>query len=95
MVEFTRPLQDQTSTKIPDTVTFDCELSTPELPVEWFYAGRPIKRSAKYSIAADGCTHKLTVKDVDGRDAGEYSIEYKTKSSTAKLIVECELHLKC
>ena len=86
--DFIRPLTDQKVTSIPDTVTFDCELSASGLPVEWYRGDRPIRRSDKYEMIAEGAVHKLVIKDVDDRDVGQYSIQVKNKASEANLIVE-------
>ena len=89
-IEFTKTLQDQVSTKIPDTITFECELSSSDVPVDWLHNGRSIKRGVKYSLKVDGRKHKLIIKDVDSRDAGSYSVECKGKACSAELRVECE-----
>ena len=47
-----------------------------------------LQRSDKYDIQMDGTEHRLIIKDVDGRDAGEYSAQYKNLETTANLIVE-------
>ncbi len=36
----------------------------------------------------DGTEHRLIIKNVDGRDAGEYSAQYKNIETTANLYVE-------
>lgn len=56
--------------------------------VEWLKNDRPIKKGDKYDIIVSGKVHKLVVKDVDGKDEGDYSIVFKNKTSNAKLIVE-------
>ena len=58
--------------------------------MDWLRAGRTVKRSDKFKITSDGRTHKLIVKDVDSRDMAEYTAQYKTKTTSAKLNVECE-----
>lgn len=83
-----RTLQDQHTKKIPDTVTFECELSAPQLAVDWYKNGRLVKRSDKYDIACKGCVHTLTINDADGRDAGEYSVHFQKIHSEAKLTIE-------
>ena len=85
---FVRTLQDQHTKKIPDTVTFECELSAPQLAVDWYKNGRLVKRSDKYDIACKGCVHTLTINDADGRDAGEYSVHFQKIHSEAKLTIE-------
>jgi len=85
-----RELENKKTNKIPDTVTFECELSLEGAAVEWYKGDRALKNGEKYEIVARGAVHKLTINDVDGRDAGEYSAVFKNKSTTASLAVECK-----
>lgn len=82
-----RPLSDQSTTNIPDTITFECELSAAGLDVEWYKADRQIRKSEKYSISISGAVHKLVINDTDDRDVGEYSVECKKVKSTATLTI--------
>ncbi len=86
-----RPLSDQKVTKIPDTVTFECEFSPVGLQIDWYKADRQIRGlSEKYEISSEAGVHRLKIKDVDGRDIGAYSARYRNKETTAKLEVEGE-----
>ena len=85
---FTRPLEDRHTTKIPDVVTFECELSAADLEVEWCRNERPLKRGEKYEMSGRGTVHKLVISEVDDRDAGEYSVHFRKLVSQAKLTVE-------
>ena len=92
-----RELEDKKTNKLLDSVTFECELSLDDAAVEWYKGDRAVKNSDKHSIVARGAVHRLTVNDVDGKDAAEYSAVFKNKSTKANLTVEgcqhCRLHL--
>ena len=87
-VDFLKPLENQKTSQIPDTITFECELSVPGVSVEWMKGDRAIKKSNKYDITSDGTVHRLIIKDVDGKDVGDYSVSYKNKKSNATLSIE-------
>lgn len=86
-VDFTEQLKDVKLTKIPEEVTFNCELST-TTPVEWYHGDKQISRSDKYDISSRGLRHQLVIHDVDGRDAGDYIAVCKGKKTSASLTVE-------
>lgn len=75
-------------TKIPDTITFECEISDAGATVEWLKGDRPLKKSDKYEPTAEGAIRRLVIKDVDGKDAGDYSVVFKNKTSKGTLTVE-------
>ena len=81
-------MENKKTTKIPDTVTFECELSLDDATVDWYKGDRVIKNSDKYEIVARGPVHRLTINDVDSKDAGEYSAVFRNKSTKANLTVE-------
>ena len=89
-MEFVRALQDQKTTKIPSTVEFECEVNRSDFEVTWTKGSKVIRVTdeEKYSIEKEGATHRLVVKNVDGRDVGEYSATCRNKSTEAKLMVE-------
>ena len=82
------PLQDQTITSIPETVTFECVVSKKKVPVEWYKGDRQIRSGDKYDLISDETTHKLVIKDADDKDEGDYKIIVKNTPSTAKLHVK-------
>jgi obscurin-RhoGEF protein len=83
-----RGLETIKTAKIPDTVTFELELSSEGIDVEWFKNDRPIRKDDKYSMVVEGAVHKLIIKDIDGPDAGTYSANFKNRSTQADLIIE-------
>lgn len=88
VVEFVRKLSDVEVKEIPSTVTFECELSKPDMVAKWFRDGKPLGESDKYQMVVDGTVHKLVITDVDGEDEGDYSIVARGKKSEGELIVE-------
>lgn len=87
-MEFLTPLKNVTLTKLPADATFECEVSRIYPDVQWLRNDEPLRRSAKYEIASDGTHHRLTIRDVDGIDEGEYTLVVKNNRSTAKLAIE-------
>lgn len=94
-ISFVRQLENRKTNKIPDTITFECELSVDGATVEWTKADRPIKKGDKYEITARGTVHRLTINDVDGKDSGDYAATYKNRSTKATLAVEGEFSAYC
>lgn len=87
-ISFVRQLENRKTNKIPDTIVFECELSVDGATVEWTKGDRPIKKSDKYDIITKGNIHQLVIKDVDGKDTGDYAASYKGRATKATLSVE-------
>ena len=85
-----RPLEDQTVEKIPDSATFECEISKPGLKADWQRDGKPIKSGEKYTTSVDGGVYRLTLKDAVAEDEAEYTVVFKGAQSSAKLFVKGE-----
>ena len=62
------------------------------MQVQWYKEEQPIRKGHKYDIMSQGKIHRLDVKDVDGKDEGEYSIIAKNNRSRARLRVEGIIH---
>lgn len=69
-------------------MTLECELSLEDAAVEWYRGDRLIKNTDKHNISVEGAVHKLTINDVDAKDAGQYSAVFKNKATRATLSVE-------
>ena len=89
-VEFVRKLEDIDVVEIPGTALFECEVSRLNTVAEWFCNNKPITASDKYELESKGVIHRLTIKDVDGKDEGDYKVVVKGKTSEAGLFVEGE-----
>ena len=86
-LQFLRPLEDQEVKEVPGTATFECEISKPGLPAQWFRAGKPIKAGDKYTMTEKNGVHTLVVKKVTPDDEAEYSVKIREVSTAAKLTV--------
>lgn len=94
-VEFVRKLEDIDVVEIPGTALFECEVSRLNTVAEWFCNNKPITASDKYELESKGVIHRLTIKDVDGKDEGDYKVVVKGKTSEAGLFVEGEQLIFC
>ncbi|KAK2140179.1 hypothetical protein NP493_5930g00000 [Ridgeia piscesae] len=87
-IEFVRPLKDVRVTKLPTSVTFECEVSKPRLSPQWFKDEQPIRSSRKYDITSEGCVHTLVLKNVETMDEADYTVRVKSIKSTANLCIQ-------
>ena len=84
-----RPIEDQKITSLPNTATFECEISKENFPVEWQKNGKPIAAMPKkYEIIVDGKIHRLVILNVDEEDDAEYTVVVKKESCKANCYVE-------
>ena len=92
-IVFIKDLQDIKLTSIPKEVTFECELSKPNVPVAWYSGEKLLKRSEKYDIKATGSSHRLVIHNAIGEDVGQYTaVAAKDIKSSANLSVEGKNH---
>lgn len=75
------------SAKIGEDATFSCELSQSGLDVKWSKDGKSIRKSQKYEISQEKTLVKLTIRNVNEKDSGEYSCEI-TGGPTSKAKLE-------
>ena len=69
-------------------MTFECEVSKPDLTAHWLKDGFDLKPGPKYDMGVRGANYRLTVKDVDSRDIGDYAIVVKGENGLSS-------NLKC
>ena len=86
-VKIVKPLKDIRCME-KETVTFECELNKPDVPVEWLFKGKPIKPSDGFEVACDGTKHTLTIPKTMLDQVGEFTIKAEKAKSAAKLIVD-------
>lgn len=80
-VVFVKKLADITCDQVPGKVCFSCELNKPFVKAKWYRNGKEISDDdPKYDFGREGCKHFLNIKDVNGKDEGEYSIVLQEKS---------------
>ena len=86
-VVFIRELSDVTVKKLGDKAILECEISKEGLTLDWFKAGKKLRKSDKYEIEVDGKVHRLILNDAELDDAAEYSAAYQMLTTMAKLTV--------
>ncbi|XP_041899175.1 obscurin isoform X8 [Corvus kubaryi] len=70
------------------TAHLSCEVSKPDVPVEWKKGTSVIRSSHKCSIQHEGKVHTLVIRDLNRADAGEYSCHMAAGKTTARLEVK-------
>ena len=88
LVEFIRRLPDITLVTKEKEVTFTVQLSQPDIDVEWFRNGEPIKPSDKYTIIDENFVKKLVLKNAQETDAHQYTCVASNVKTSTKLKVE-------
>ena len=75
-----------------EPVTFTCEMSKSNQPVQWLKDGKPIRHGVKYKISSEGPMYSLTIPKPAVQDSAEYTVKTGDVSSTGKLAVNGEHH---
>ncbi|KAM3929260.1 obscurin, partial [Leptodactylus fuscus] len=86
-LSFTKPLQAVEAEETKE-VALSCELSKPNVTVEWRKGAAIIKSGGKYEISTKGSAHTLHIKDVALEDGAEYSCSAGSEKTSAKLHVK-------
>ena len=86
-----KALKDQAVVE-KEPVTFTCEMSKSNQPVQWLRDGKPIRHGVKYKISSDGPVYSLTIPKPSVEDSAEYTVKTGDVSSTGKLTVTGEHH---
>ncbi|XP_061776442.1 obscurin isoform X15 [Nerophis ophidion] len=86
-VTFTTNLEDQTANE-GQSVILQCELSKPDVPVEWRKGELGLCPCSKYEITQTAHRVALVIHDVDKNDAGCYSCDAGFHQSTAHVAVK-------
>lgn len=79
-----------------ETVELALEVTKPGLRAKWIRNGRTINPNEerfanRYNITSEGCVHKLVIKNVQLKDAGEFVVQVEEISDKCNLTVkECE-----
>ena len=90
-VTVNKALKDQAVVE-KEPVTFTCEMSKSNQPVQWLRDGKPIRQGVKYKISSDGLVYSLTIPKPSVEDSAEYTVKTGDVSSTGKLTVTGEHH---
>lgn len=65
-----------------------CELTKPNVPVEWRRGDTVLRSSDKYEIRQEGTHVELIIYDVEAEDAGDYTCDSGDQQTTASLQVK-------
>ncbi|XP_069770989.1 obscurin-like isoform X13 [Narcine bancroftii] len=65
-----------------------CELSKPQIPVNWRKESLLICPSEKYKMKQEGCVQVLQIHNLESVDAGEYSCCFEDQKTTASVTVK-------
>ena len=86
-VEFVSPLKD---IAIPEksAVVLECEVSKPNVKVDWSRNNQPITVQDGYDIRSDNTYHSLHLDNVKPDDTAEFTVAVGEKTTTAKLTVQ-------
>jgi hypothetical protein len=86
-VSIVKPLRDRTALE-KHRVILECIVSTPRATAAWYCGGVALEPSERLELLADGCSHRLVIKQVALGDEGHYRVEVGKHSSEAQLLVE-------
>ncbi|XP_068196494.1 obscurin [Antennarius striatus] len=88
-VIFTKELQNHVADE-GDSVTLYCELSKPDVPLEWRKGELGLCPCAKYEIRQKGFLATLVIHNVDAEDSGSYTCDNGDTQSIAQLVVKAQ-----
>ncbi|XP_077160177.1 obscurin isoform X7 [Paroedura picta] len=79
-------VQQEVKAVVSENASLSCEVSQAETEVKWFKDSRLIASSRKFRIESEGRSRKLTVQQVEKKDAGEYTCEAAGQKLTFRVI---------
>lgn len=74
-----------------ETATFHCEVSQPDVAVQWKKGAQVISPSSKYEIRQEGTIHTLKIYHLKPEDSGKYTCDNGNEQTTATLTVKGRL----
>lgn len=87
---FKKKLQN-TEFQEEETAILHCELSQPNVAVEWKKDAQVISPSTKYEIRQEGTIHTLKIYHLKPEDSGKYTCDNGNEQTTATLTVKGRL----
>lgn len=91
-VIFTQALKNQAAVE-GESISFQCELSKTDIPVEWRRGEIGLCPCAKYELKQDGHRAQLVIHDLEREDSGDYICDTGERQSIAYLEVKGRLGL--
>uniref|UniRef100_A0A8B9EVW0 Obscurin, cytoskeletal calmodulin and titin-interacting RhoGEF n=1 Tax=Anser cygnoides TaxID=8845 RepID=A0A8B9EVW0_ANSCY len=85
-VKISKPLVDASVTQ-KDKVTFECELSRPNVDVKWFKDGKELQQSKKVGMVSQGNKRSLIIHKCEYEDQGTYMCKAAEDKTSATLKV--------
>ena len=70
------------------SVTLHCELSKPDVPVEWKKGTQLLKSGEKYQMKQQASLNELLINKVVPEDSGEYSCVCGDQKTTASINIK-------
>uniref|UniRef100_A0A8C5BIN0 Obscurin-like protein 1 n=1 Tax=Gadus morhua TaxID=8049 RepID=A0A8C5BIN0_GADMO len=89
-VSIVKPLRDRTALE-KHRVILECIVSTPRATAAWYCGGVALEPSERLELLADGCSHRLVIKQVALGDEGHYRVEPRTNEVRVTLVMVREL----
>ncbi|XP_040910982.1 obscurin isoform X3 [Toxotes jaculatrix] len=86
---FTQKLKNQEAEE-GDSVTLQCELSKPGVPVEWKKGTQVLKSGEKYQMKQKAFVNELLINKVVPEDSGDYSCVCGDQKTTASLNINAQ-----
>ncbi len=92
-LKFIKPLEENIEALEETDYEFVVEVSKPNLRSHWVCKGRTInpneeKYAGRFSITSDGCFHRFAIKNLDMKDANEYTVHVDELSCKTNFTVK-------
>ena len=88
---FSKPLTDR-NVKVKETLVMECELTRPNVQVNWQKDGQNITSDDRVQVTFNNCSHTLKICHVATNDGGTYTCVCGSENTECKVTVEGKLH---